>query len=175
MQLTEQEKNRIRGLHREASSIKSVLTEDGPKQKGICRHGKSKYDETAKPCRTAQDKFSVIPCYSDEDCSGGGIYKRVGNSPTQTFQAGGCWCDLNAFNVSTTLQGTNTNTTLSSNPKNVGGVTTTGSEELGETRYINKRAQCKAECNQKASLIRFTSQSAKTKWMRNCVKRCVIN
>ena len=48
-------------------------------------------------------------------------------------------------------------------------------QELGETRYVNKRAQCKAECNQKASLIRFTSQSAKTKWMRKCVKRCVIN
>ena len=142
MKLTEQERNRIRGLHRESSTVKSVLTEDGPKQKGVCKHGKSKYNESSKTCRTAQNKFAVIPCQSDEDCSGGGVYERVGNSPTATFQAGGCWCDLNALNVSATQQGTNTNTTLSSNPKNVGSVTTTGSEELGESRLnrIVKRA-----------------------------------
>ena len=36
-----------------------------------------------------------------------------------------------------------------------------------------KRAQCKAKCIQQAATIRFASKSAKTKWMRQCIRTCM--
>tara|TARA_R110000824_G_scaffold336575_2_gene523096 strand:- start:1000 stop:2301 length:1302 start_codon:yes stop_codon:yes gene_type:complete len=45
--------------------------------------------------------------------------------------------------------------------------------EMGEQGQGRQRAQCKAECTQQASLIRFASQSAKTKWMRKCIRKCM--
>ena len=45
-------------------------------------------------------------------------------------------------------------------------------KEMKEQGQGRKRARCKAECNKKASMIRFSSATAKAQWMRRCIMKC---
>ena len=202
--------------------ISRIISEDGPPPQGICRHGgEITQNETNKPCKTAQSRFSTISCTTDADCTDGGIWSG-GNNPS--FTPGDCYCDTSPIQPHQPQSGTNTATGVG----RPGGIKTShvaieeshlnrlikkvineksgricgddtacndgeccyhhkcqtcetgrgigsssNKREMEEQGQDRRRARCKADCNKKASLIRFASQAAQIRWMRQCVRKCM--